>query len=154
MSYEFKLVNRVHNNGYYDVFFNKKKIEIEADNYELLIKHKKYCFIGYSEVYDFEEDKVIAVNMWDCIIFFSTIDGEILYYSGLKETFVGLESLESDYLVITDNSLFLINKKECYPWGFKIVTDSIIDYHLKKDQYEIILKLDTDTEQIVKLNFI
>jgi hypothetical protein len=138
----------------YNLIFHENDLEEEMDCYELLTNQKKYCFIGFPEKCSFNDDKVIAINMWNHIAFFSGFDGDLLYYTGLKETFVGLESLKNDYLIISDNSLFLINKEGFYPWGFKAIPDTIVGYNMTENDYEIRLKLDIDSELIEKLNYI
>lgn len=121
---------------------------------ELTIKDKKYCFEGYSEDHYLKNANVVLINMWNKIVIFSINDGNLLFYSGLNNSFVGVEELKMDFLITTDSSLFLINKTYFYPWGFKIFTDHIQDYEIDKNSYNVTLKFAVDDDITVKLNSI
>lgn len=137
----------------YSAVFGELKKEDSVFN-ELSINDKKYCFEGYSKDHYFENANVVLINMWNKIVMFSINDGTLLYYSGLNNSFVGVEELKMDFLITTDSSLFLINKTYFYPWGFKIFTDHIQDYEIDKNSYKVTLKFAVDDEITIKLNSI
>lgn len=153
MDYLFNEINRLPETENYDCVFGKLNSEDCVFN-ELIINEKKYCFEGYSKDYFLKNANIVLVNMWDKIVMFSINDGNLLYYSGLNNSFVGVEELKMDFLITTDSSLFLINKTYFYPWGFKVFTDHIQDYELDKDNYNVILKFAIEDEITVKLNTI
>lgn len=126
----------------------------DQENYiELSIAGKYYLFSTSDTIIPFKNDKVIIVHTWIQIVFISLNDGNLLYYSGLKDSFVDAESLKYDYLIITDMSLFLINKYSFYPWAYKYFGDYIVNYELSKADYKIKLYLATEDNVSVKLNF-
>ncbi|WP_111308322.1 hypothetical protein [Confluentibacter sediminis] len=151
MEYSFEETKKEIDYNYDFLFLNNSK----QDDYHLLsINDKKYLFEGYSSAIPFEKDGVVVVNMWWMIVIFSLVDGKLLYSSGLNESFVGIESLDSDYLVVTDVSLFMINKASFYPWGYKTFIDHVQDYELLKEDYDVKLYFETEEDVFVKLNSI
>jgi len=113
----------------------------------------KMYLINYDyDVIEFSENNSLFLNLSNNVAIISLKTGNIKYYSGLQETFVGVELLEYDFLIVTDTSFFLINKEYYYPWGYKSISDNILDYNLSKENYEITLNLAVDGELVEKLN--
>jgi hypothetical protein len=153
MDYFFVEIKELPEMENFDAFFSDLNSENCVFNV-LIINDKKYCFEGYSNDHYLEKANIVLVNMWNKIVMFSINDGNLLYYSGLNDSFVGVEELKMDFLITTDSTLFLINKTYFYPWGFKIFTDHIQDYEIDKDSYNITLKFALEDDITIKLNSI
>lgn len=150
--YIFSIKNKDSLDENYSYIFDVNDLYKNESYYELVIDNKKYYFSNYSQDFCFEKDKILIINMWNNIAVFSLENGEMLFYSGLSGLFVGVEELKMDFLIITDNTLFLIDKRYFYPWGFKTFTDHIQDYKLYRDDYNITLNFAVEDETTIKLN--
>ncbi|WP_281323441.1 hypothetical protein [Flavobacterium aestivum] len=124
----------------YTFIFNEIDIERIKVYNELSIKNKIYCFIGDYNSHNLETDKAVAVNMWNRLVLFSIDNGDLLYYSGFYDSFVGIESLSNFFLVVTDSTIFKINKENFYPYGFTQFPYNICDYELSNSLGEIKIK--------------
>ncbi len=147
MKYSLKNLLSSTNSMDYDLLFFCKEID---SKYLLEIANKKYLINYDYDVMDFSEQGVVCINLSDRIAFVSIIDGGLVFYSGLRESLIGVEALENDFLVVSDMSLFFVNKKYFFPWGYKTFPDSLVTYKLLNN-LEIDLEYATDGKKILKL---
>ncbi|MFK7051009.1 hypothetical protein FLACOL_00093 [Flavobacterium columnare] len=133
MKYEFsKLINEDFND-FNKIFFSK---DIDSV-YKLKIKDFKYLINYEDDLIPFLEDEVLFINNSNSIGIISLSNGQILFFSGLFDSFVGVESLDTYFLVITDTTIFKINKFSFFVFDFNSLSDVILDYKISQEKKEI-----------------
>lgn len=133
----------------YDLKFYEKDIK---SSYVLEIASKKYLINYDFSINDILNSNYVAYTDYSNVFILSVETGEVVFMSGLNGSFVAVDSFEFDILVISDFSVFLINKERLFPWGYKSIYDWIINYKKTSNDYEILLELATEESITMKLN--
>lgn len=126
-------------------------IEIKNFNFVLVINKIKYPVFDKFNIKEFKEDNVICINYWTNVAFIDGKSGELLLYTGLDDSFVGVESLKFNYLIISDTAMIMFNKDSFYPNYYAKLTDYVLDYELLSDN-EIKLKFAVEDELVYNFN--
>jgi len=133
--------------------YNFAEDESDGEVLELVIKNKKYCLPTYSQELYYEEDKILVINLWNKIVFFSSESGKILFYSGLLNSFVGIESIDYYFVIITETTVFKLNKSLNFVYDFLSFPYIIKDYRLSSSKSKLTIKfVDEENEDDVLLD--
>ena len=146
MSYKIEQIHEIVDTQIDSRFFCK---EIDS-SYLLTVAGKKYLINYEFDVREDIPDEVICINNWTYIALISVTTGEIVYLSGLRTSFVGITALQRDIIIICDTELFLVNRKNYFPWLFKFFTDDIIDYEVI-DEKNILIVTATEGEKTINV---
>ena len=146
MNYQIEKINEIDDNQIDDRFFCK---EIDS-SYLLTVSDKKYLINYEFDVIEVVKSELICINNWSHIALLSLSTGDIVYLSGLRNSFLGVIALERDIVILSDTELFLLNKDRYFPYQFKSFTDNIIDYEIINDGNLKIL-MATEGEKIVNV---
>ncbi|WP_375605469.1 hypothetical protein [Flavobacterium davisii] len=140
MQYRFIEKNKNNFKKDFTYIFEEKDLDKNETYYELVLSGKKYCFSNFCQDFYFEADKILIINMWNKIVIFSIENGEILFYSGLFDAFVGVERLKDSFVVVTDTTIFKINKTYFFVYDFNSIQHNILDFQISDSLEEIIIK--------------